>query len=83
PLAANMAWTVAWQPEEREFIGRAALERLQEQGTEKLVGLVLHEKGVLRNALPVSFTDINGNPQQGVITSGSFSPTLGCSIALA
>ncbi|WP_241618698.1 glycine cleavage system aminomethyltransferase GcvT [Rosenbergiella epipactidis] len=83
PLAANMAWTVAWQPEEREFIGRAALERLQEQGTKKLVGLVLHEKGVLRNALPVSFTDINGNPQQGVITSGSFSPTLGCSVALA
>ncbi|WP_241578803.1 glycine cleavage system aminomethyltransferase GcvT [Rosenbergiella nectarea] len=83
PLAANMAWTVAWQPEEREFLGRAALERQQEQGTEKLVGLVLHEKGVLRNELPVSFTDINGNPQQGVITSGSFSPTLGCSIALA
>ncbi|WP_241602635.1 glycine cleavage system aminomethyltransferase GcvT [Rosenbergiella nectarea] len=83
PLAANMAWTVAWQPEEREFLGRAALERQQEQGTEKLVGLVLREKGVLRNELPVSFTDINGNPQQGVITSGSFSPTLGCSIALA
>lgn len=83
PLAANMAWTLAWQPEEREFIGRAALERLQEQGTDKLVGLILHEKGVLRNDLPVSFIDINGDPQQGVITSGSFSPTLGCSIALA
>lgn len=83
PLAANMAWTVAWQPEDREFMGRRALERQQEQGAEKLVGLILHEKGVLRNELPVSFTDINGNPQQGVITSGSFSPTLGCSIALA
>ncbi|MBT0723514.1 glycine cleavage system aminomethyltransferase GcvT [Rosenbergiella sp. S61] len=83
PLASNMAWTVAWQPEDREFMGRRALERQQEQGAEKLVGLILHEKGVLRNELPVSFTDINGNPQQGVITSGSFSPTLGCSIALA
>ena len=83
PLAANMAWTIAWQPEEREFIGREALERRRALGDEKLVGLVLHEKGVLRNGLPVLFTDIDGNPQQGIITSGSFSPTLGCSIALA
>ncbi len=29
------------------------------------------------------FTDAQGQPQQGVITSGSFSPTLGYSIALA
>jgi aminomethyltransferase len=83
PLAANMGWTIAWLPEDRNFIGRDALERQREQGTEQLVGLVMTEKGVLRNELPVRFTDSAGNTLEGVITSGSFSPTLGCSIALA
>lgn len=83
PLAANMGWTIAWQPEDRQFIGREALEQQRRQGHEKLVGLVLKEKGVLRNELPVLFTDSDGVQQQGIITSGSFSPTLGCGIALA
>ena len=83
PLAANMGWTIAWLPEDRNFIGRDALERQREQGTEQLVGLVMIEKGVLRNELPVRFTDSAGNTLEGVITSGSFSPTLGYSIALA
>ncbi|WP_191922387.1 glycine cleavage system aminomethyltransferase GcvT [Pantoea agglomerans] len=83
PLAANMGWTVCWEPADRDFIGREALELQRERGTEKLVGLILTEKGVLRNGLPVRFTDDQGQPQEGIITSGSFSPTLGCSIALA
>lgn len=83
PLAANMGWTVAWQPEDRDFIGREALESQREKGTDQLVGLIMTEKGVLRNALPVRFTDSEGNLREGTITSGSFSPTLGCSIALA
>ena len=83
PLAANMGWTVAWLPEDRNFIGREALESQREKGTEQLVGLIMTEKGVLRNELPVRFTDGEGNQREGVITSGSFSPTLGCSIALA
>ncbi|UHM91369.1 glycine cleavage system aminomethyltransferase GcvT [Rahnella victoriana] len=83
PLAANMGWTIAWAPEDRDFIGRDALERQREQGTEQLVGLVMTEKGVLRNELPVRFTDSAGNTLEGVITSGSFSPTLNYSIALA
>ena len=83
PLAANMGWTIAWQPEDRDFIGREALEKQREQGTEQLVGLVMTEKGVLRHGQPVHFIDDAGNTQQGIITSGSFSPTLGFSIALA
>jgi len=83
PLAANMGWTIAWQPADRDFIGREALEVQREKGTEQLVGLVMTEKGVLRNGLPVRFIDAAGNLQEGVITSGSFSPTLGYSIALA
>ncbi len=83
PLAANMGWTIAWQPEDRDFIGREALEQQREKGTDQLVGLIMTEKGVLRNELPVRFTDESGNIQEGVITSGTFSPTLGYSIALA
>lgn len=83
PLAANMGWTVAWLPEDRQFIGREALEQQRAKGTEQLVGLIMMEKGVLRNELPVHFSDASGNQHVGVITSGSFSPTLGFSIALA
>ena len=83
PLAANMGWTLCWEPTDRQFIGREALELQREKGTDKLVGLIMTEKGVLRNELPVMFTDAQGNLHQGVITSGSFSPTLGYSIALA
>ena len=83
PLAANMGWTIAWQPEDRDFLGREALEAQREKGTDQLVGLIMTEKGVLRNELPVRFTDSEGNLREGIITSGSFSPTLGCSIALA
>lgn len=83
PLAANMGWTISWEPTDRNFIGREALEAQRAAGTEKLVGLVMKEKGVLRNGLPVRFTNAQGELQQGIITSGSFSPTLGYSIALA
>ncbi len=80
PLAANMAWTVAWQPESRQFIGRAALEALQAAGaTDRLVGLVLEERGVLRAHQVVRIEGVG----EGEITSGSFSPSLSKSIALA
>lgn len=81
PLAANMGWTIAWQPAERDFIGRIALEAQKAAGsTQKLVGLVLRERGVLRAEQVVS---IDGSDEKGVITSGTFSPSLGYSIALA
>jgi len=79
PLKANMAWTIAWEPEERDFIGRGALTREKAEGiSEKLVGLVFKGKGVLRAGQKV-FCEQG----EGVITSGSFSPSLGHSIALA
>ena len=78
PLAANMGWTISWQPEDRDFIGRDALTKLKEQGTDKLVGLVMEQKGVLRGGLKVI-----SDAGEGVITSGTFSPTLGFSVAMA
>ncbi len=80
PLAANMGWTIAWLPQDRQFIGREALEAQRSAGTDKLVGLVMTERGVLRAGYPVL---IEGLESQGVITSGTFSPSLGYSIALA
>lgn len=79
PLAANMAWTISWEPSDRDFIGRAALTAQKEAGDQpKLVGLVMTEKGVLRTGQKVV---VNG--EEGIITSGTFSPTLGHSIAMA
>ncbi len=78
PLAANMAWSVAFEPSERNFVGRSALEEQKAAGTEKLIGLVMEEKGVLRAGLKVI---VEGG--EGVITSGTFSPTLGYSVAMA
>lgn len=78
PLAANMGWTIAWEPGDRNFIGRTALEQAKVAGTAKLVGLVMEQKGVLRHGQKVITA-----AGEGEITSGTFSPTLGFSIALA
>jgi aminomethyltransferase len=78
PLESGMAWTVAMQ-NDRVFIGRAALERQIGNGPHpRLVGLVLEDRGVLRAGMTV-----RSPAGEGVVTSGTFSPSLGCSIALA
>ncbi len=80
PLESALTWTVAWEPQDRDFIGRQALERQREQGArQKLVGLLLEDKGVLRNHQKV----VVENNTEGEITSGSFSPTLQRAIAFA
>ena len=79
PLQAGMGWTIAWNPEDRDFIGRKALEAQKAAGVPfKQVGLVLEGRGVLREGQTVV---VDG--QQGIITSGTFSPTLKHSIAIA
>jgi aminomethyltransferase len=79
PLDSNLAWTVAWQPAERDFIGRRALEQQRAAGpTAELVGLVLDGRGIMRAGQVV--TTRGGS---GQVTSGGYSPTLEQSIALA
>lgn len=78
PLESGLSWTVAWEPKDRDFIGRKALEQKRQTNTLKLVGLVLQQKGVLRPQQKV-ITDQG----EGVITSGTFSPTLNQAIAMA
>lgn len=81
PLESNLSWTVSWHDPHREFIGRSALKAQLESGiSTELLGLVMKEPGVLRNHQIVYFND---SSQQGEITSGSFSPTLGIAIAFA
>jgi len=78
PLESGLAWTVAMK-DDREFIGREALERQQAEGLKrKLVGLVLEGRGVLRPGQAVAT-----NAGDGLTTSGSFSPTLQRAIAFA
>jgi aminomethyltransferase len=78
PWEANLGWTVALD-EGRDFIGRDALEAQKARGDHRvMVGLVMDDKGVLRHGQRVATP--NGD---GEILSGSFSPTLGKSIAFA
>ena len=78
PLVANMGWTIAWEPASRDFIGRAALEEQKEHIGQRLVGLILRERGVLRAG-----QQLRTSAGEGIITSGTFSPTLKLSIAMA
>ncbi len=82
PYSANLGPVVDWRDAERDFIGREAAahhrQLLREGALPVLAGLVLETRGVLRNGQPVR-TDKG----DGVITSGSFSPALKQSIALA
>ena len=78
PLASNIGWTVAWEPADRAFIGRDVIEQQRAAPSQKLAGLIMQEKGVLRHG-----QSITTNAGEGVITSGTFSPSMQCSIALA
>ena len=75
PLDAGLAWTVAMHGD-RDFVGKSALTAAGQQ--KQFLGLILLTKGVLRGHQTVI-------TKQGIgeITSGSFSPTLQQSIALA
>ena len=75
PLDAGLGWTVDLKTP-REFIGRASLER--DGARMALVGLKLLDRGVLR-----SHQRVVTAAGEGEITSGTFSPTLQTSIAMA
>jgi len=75
PLESGLAWTVS-QEDERDFIGKAALLKPVEH---TMIGLILQDRGVLRGHQKV----LLNNKEIGEITSGTFSPTLEQSIAIA
>ena len=79
PLACGLGWTVVLDGE-RDFLGRDALLAARDAGiSNKLVGLMLEGRGVLRADQPVL---VDGQAV-GRVTSGTFSPTMKRAIGLA
>ncbi|MDX3896263.1 glycine cleavage system aminomethyltransferase GcvT [Pusillimonas sp.] len=77
PSQAGLSWTVSLDDPARRFIGREALEQAGEQAM-AFVGLRLLDRGVMRSGAAVQTAS-----GRGVVTSGTMSPTLGVSIAMA
>ncbi len=78
PLEAGLSWSVAW--DKGEFVGRDRLLAQRSAGVGKrLVGLAMLDPGIPRHGYRV----VEGDRPVGSVTSGSFSPTLERSIALA
>lgn len=78
PYESGISFAVSLKA--RDFIGRDALVSQREAGVpQKLVGLLLQGKGVIRDGMQIKV----GGEAAGVVTSGAFSPSLGRSIALA
>jgi aminomethyltransferase len=76
PLDAGLAWTVDLKAP-RDFVGRSVLEANGQRA--EFLGLLLQESGgVLRG-----HQKVHTERGEGEITSGTFSPTLARSIALA
>ena len=79
PFQANLGRVVKLA-KPNDFTGRAALEAVARDGVDRrLVGLVLRERGIARHGYPV----LDAEGPTGVVTSGTMSPTLGSSIAMA
>lgn len=80
PLESGLSWTIKWEPADRDFIGMGALFSQKQMGIKrKMVGLTLLDKGIMRHGQRVIISGYS----DGVVTSGSYSPTLEKSIALA
>lgn len=80
PLESGLAWTVAWDPADRDFVGRQALENQRAEGCPMtFVGLLLEDRGVLR---PHQTVIVDG-AGEGEVTSGTYSPTLERSVGMA
>lgn len=78
PLESGLGWTVAWEPQDRDFIGREALVKARNRAHPKLVGLLLEGRGVLR-----AHQKLRSDAGEGEVTSGGYAPTLESSIGLA
>jgi aminomethyltransferase len=77
PYEARLGWVVSLG--KPSFIGQQALSRVKTEGPRRrLVGLRVAAGGVPRPGLPI----LDHGPQVGIVTSGTFSPTLKDNIAM-
>ena len=82
PLECNMAWTVSLKDKERSFIGKEAFELKKKNGDHDLLkGLLFEDRCIVRSNQEIFFDE--KKTKKGVVTSGTYSPTLKKSIALA
>ena len=78
PLQAGLGWVVRW--DKGDFRGRDALVAERDGGVRRLLrGLLVDGRRPPRAGYAV----LVGGDAVGEVTSGNFSPTLGCAIALA
>lgn len=78
PYESNLGWTIDMSDENRQFIGKEALLSIDQSKSQKIVGIILQDKGVLRSGYEIAHEQ-----GKGVVLSGSYSPTLQSSIGLA
>jgi aminomethyltransferase len=78
PLEAGLGWVV--KPGKGEFVGRAAIEKVRAGGVRRrLVGLEMADRAVARHGYRV----LADGREVGVVTSGSYGPSVDRSIGLA
>jgi aminomethyltransferase len=78
PYESNLGWTIDMSDENRQFVGKEAILSIDQSKSQKIVGIILQDKGVLRSGY-----EITHEQGKGVVLSGSYSPTLQSSIGLA
>jgi aminomethyltransferase len=77
PFSAGLGWAI--KLDKGEFVGRNSLQGFKERPPTKRVGLILESKRIARQGSGVFL----GDREVGTVTSGTFSPTLGVSLAMA
>ena len=78
PLEAGLGWVV--KPAKGDFVGRDAIEKVRAAGlARRLVGLEMADRSIARHGYRV----LAGGQPSGIVTSGSYGPSVDRSIAMA
>lgn len=77
PYAAGLGWAIKLN--KGDFVGRDALRKWKASPGRTRIGLALHGKRIARQGCPVK----QNGQVVGTVTSGTFSPTLSKSLAMA
>ena len=66
PYESNLGWTIDMSDQNRKFIGKDALLSIDQSKSQKIVGIILQDKGVLRSGY-----EITHEQGKGMVLSGS------------